>query len=439
MVAEGRIDTATCTASWQTQRQEIDGFGASGAFHQAGHLMRYPEPARSAMLDLLFSPHQGIGLSIVRNVVGDGGEWGDEIDGPTPSIEPSEGVWSWTGDEEQVWLMREAARRGCTRFMSTVWSPPAWMKTNNSVTDGGELRADKYQAFADYLSRYVSGYKEQHGLDIYAISPTNEPDLTIGYSSCRWSGAQLRDFIKHYLGPTLARDQVAAKVIMPEMTKLSEELAVETFEDSEARGAVDIVGTHAYDYGKNAFPLSKAHQMPIWQTEICAESEGEWTIADALRIATMIHEHMTITGVSAWCYWWLASCKPKQGGGLLQLDLETQTYKVLKTLYVMGNFSRFVRPGWTRIDADAEPQERIRTTAFRDTSSDAFVLVAVNTAAATARIDFQLDGFPPVTQVRPFRTSRNEDLAPLPTLPVHGAVVAATLAGESVTSFVGIK
>jgi glucuronoarabinoxylan endo-1,4-beta-xylanase len=136
---------APCTVRWYATRQEIDGFGGSGAFHQAGHLMRYPEEARTAMLDLLFSRQGGIGLSIVRNIVGDGGAWGDEIDGPTPSIEPVEGVWNWSGDEEQIWLMREAARRGCTRFMSTVWSPPAWMKTNGSVIDGGELRTDTYR------------------------------------------------------------------------------------------------------------------------------------------------------------------------------------------------------------------------------------------------------------------------------------------------------
>jgi glucuronoarabinoxylan endo-1,4-beta-xylanase len=436
MGEDGRVGSACCKVKWNDRRQEMDGFGASGAFHQGGHILRYPEPARTAMLDLLFSPERGIGLSIERNIIGDSGVWGDEIDGPTVSIEPSEGVWSWTGDEEQITLMREAALRGCTRFMSTAWSPPAWMKTNNCVIDGGELREDQYQAFADYLSRYVTGYKEHHGLDIYAISPTNEPDLTIGYSSCRWTGAQLRDFIKNYLAPALARDGVTAKVIMPEMTKLSEEYAVEALDDPEACTAIDIIGTHAYDYSKNAFPMSKQYGKRIWQTEICAESEGEWTITDALRIATMVHEHMTITGVSAWNYWWLASCKPKQGGGLIQLDLQAQTYKVLKTTYVFGNYSRFVRPGWTRIDATAEPDKGVLVTAYRAGTGDAFAIVAVNIGAEPATIEFRLDEFPATTHVSPFRTSRDEDLAPLPTVPIQSGAFVTELLGESVTTFV---
>ena len=201
----------TCTVNWNEERQVIQGFGGSGAFHQAANLMTFSEREQEIILDLLFSQERGIGLSIVRNIIGDGGDWGEEIDGPTPTIEPEEGVWNWSGDEDQIWLMKEAERRGCTRFVSTVWSPPAWMKTNNSVIKGGELRPDKYQAFAEYLANYVRGYKEHHGLEIYAISPANEPDLTTSYSSCRWTGEQLRDFIKNHLTPTLQREGMRSK------------------------------------------------------------------------------------------------------------------------------------------------------------------------------------------------------------------------------------
>src|SRR5512133_3852509 len=55
---------------WNRTGQEIDGFGASGAFRQARNLMNFPEPQRSEVLDILFSPTKGAGLSIVRNIVG---------------------------------------------------------------------------------------------------------------------------------------------------------------------------------------------------------------------------------------------------------------------------------------------------------------------------------------------------------------------------------
>ena len=150
--------------------------------------------------------------------------------GPAPSIEPQEGVWNWTGDEDEIWLMKEAEKRGCTRFMSTVWSPPAWMKTNNNVI-GGHLRPDN-------LSMYVRGYKEHHGIDIYAISLANEPDVTVRYSSCYWTGKEFHDFLK-FLIPVFERDKITAKVIVGEHSSWTEDPVLESLQDSVTSARID--------------------------------------------------------------------------------------------------------------------------------------------------------------------------------------------------------
>ena len=240
--------------NYKSVQQEIQGFGVSAAFHQAHNLMSYPRADAMRVLDLLFSRTAGAGLSIVRSLVGDGGEWGKETDGPTPAIEPREGVWQWTGDEDQIWFINEAKSRGCTRIISTVWSPPAWMKTNNNVV-GGSLRRDKYKAFADYLCAYVKGYKQYHDIDIYAISPANEPDFSAPYSSCVWTGEELRDFVRDFLEPTMKRDGVAARIMIAEQSTWGEQYAVPALDDPVAVRAVDIVAAHAYA-DKDA-PLSK--------------------------------------------------------------------------------------------------------------------------------------------------------------------------------------
>lgn len=85
----------------ESPRQEIDGFGVCLAFHQTGMLQKHPKCRE--VLDLLFDT---AGASILRNIVGDGGVWGNESNGPTPTIEPEEGVWQYEGDEEQVWAAR---------------------------------------------------------------------------------------------------------------------------------------------------------------------------------------------------------------------------------------------------------------------------------------------------------------------------------------------
>jgi glucuronoarabinoxylan endo-1,4-beta-xylanase len=116
----GRASAAAAVnLNWSSIHQTIDGFGASGAFQRATYLMDFPDPQRTAILDALFSQTSGAGLSIVRNIVGDGSPLPDGV----PTIQPSKGTWVWTGDEGQIWLMQQAQARGAGRFMSTVWSP----------------------------------------------------------------------------------------------------------------------------------------------------------------------------------------------------------------------------------------------------------------------------------------------------------------------------
>ena len=149
-----------CTVYLDRPRQGIEGFGVCEAFHQAGNIRALADAERTEVLDLLFSPRRGAGFTIIRTIVGDGGTWGDRWDGPTPTIEPSEGTWVWTGDEDQIWITREALARGCQKVFASVWSPPAWMKTNGSVTSGGSLREDKYAAFARVPVPICSGVQD---------------------------------------------------------------------------------------------------------------------------------------------------------------------------------------------------------------------------------------------------------------------------------------
>ncbi|HEY8344615.1 MAG TPA: carbohydrate binding domain-containing protein [Bacillota bacterium] len=424
----------TCTVDWRDERQVIDGFGGSGAFHQAANLMEYPELEKELILDLLFSQERGIGLSIVRNIIGDGGDWGEKIDGPTPSIEPEEGVWNWSGDEDQIWLMNEAKKRGCTRFMSTAWSPPAWMKTNNSVIRGGELRPDKYQAYAEYLANYVRGYKEHHNIEIYAVSITNEPDLSTDYSSCRWTGRQLLDFIKNYLTPTLKRENVEVKVMMPETMNFGEHYALETLYDPEAARGVDIIGTHAYDFKAMPLPVAKSLNKAVWQTEVSNIGFNDGSIDDGLKYAKLLHDHMTISEVNAWLFWWLVAYKP--GEALIHLDTTYKTFTTFKRLYTIGNYSRFVRPGYVRINAYSNPAPDIYVTAYKDKASGKFAIVAINNGNEERTIEFNLNKFPRVKAVIPYRTSDTENLSKLGKIPVAKRAFRADLKAKSVTTFI---
>ena len=422
---------------WADARQTMDGFGASAAFFQARNLQAYGEPARSRILDLLFSTDKGAGLSIVRNIVGDGGDWGKPDNGATPSIEPREGAWNWQGDEDQIWFMREAARRGAQRNMSTVWSPPAWMKTNASVLNGGMLRPDKYRAFAEYLSAYVRGYKAHHGIDIYAISPTNEPDQNVKYSSCLWSGDELRVFIRDHAAPVFARDKIAAKLLVGEYSLWSELPLLESLADPAAAARIDIAASHAYTTVNKGFePIAlrtgelrhvKAAGKPLWQTEVSAFDRNDTTITDALYWARLLHTHVVENNVSAWLYWW-AIARSAGRSALIEINKANDGFIAAKRLFALGNYSRFVRPGFRRV-ATGDAGKGVALSAFQNGKTK--VVVAINENDIAAPLDFPADG-----NAACYRTSDKDDLARIPDLAAAGGMMKAILAGRSITSFV---
>ena len=443
-----RADTAanlksTGTVNWNRTGQEIDGFGASAAFHMAGDLMNFPEPQRSQILDILFSQTQGAGLSIVRNFVGDGGSWGTKTNGPAPSIEPQEGVWNWTGDEDEIWFMQEAGKRGCTRYMSTVWSPPAWMKDNNNVIRG-HLRPDKYQAFAEYLSMYVRGYKQHHDIDIYAISLANEPDVTVRYSSCYWTGKEFHDFLK-VLIPVFDRDNITAKVVVGEHSHWTENPVLESLEDSVTAARIDIVGVHAYGtLDRGPFPPVAQRSGPlvetlnqkkkIWETEAANLGRNDPGIRDGLYWARVLHTHVAENHANAWFYWWAVS-PYSAGGSLIHMNTENNTYTVDKRLYTIGNYSRFVRPGYFRVQVNTESVPGVLVSAYKSEPAHQLVVVAINENPGDREMELRLAGIN-ATSATPWRTSQTENLARLADLRIADDTLKTALAPQSVTTFV---
>ena len=164
--------------------------------------------------------------------------------------------------------------------------------------------------------------------------------------------------------------------MIPETMNFGEDYALATLNDAEAQQGVDIIGAHAYDFKAKPFPVAKSQNKAIWQTEVSNIGFNDGSIDDGLKYAKLLHDHLTITEVNAWLFWWLAAYKP--GEALIHIDPGLQTFTTFKRLYTIGNYSRFVRPGYVRINADPNPVADVLVTAFKDKTSDRFALVAIN-------------------------------------------------------------
>ena len=388
----------TVTVNWSDVHQQIDGFGASSAATGDG--------ITNSQADLFWSTTAGVGLSLLRVQIENNGTYPD------------------------LATMQKAQDRG-VRIWGSPWSPPASMKSNGNTNNGGSLLASDYQAYANYLSSYVLGLKNSYGINLYALSIQNEPDYTATWQSCIWTGQQFHDFLGNNLLPTFKKNGVTTKIIMPEESGWKFDRATATLSDPITAAGVSIIAGHNYDGAAAApYALGQNQGKHLWETEVSSFEAFDPSIANGLKWAKKINDWMTIANANAWHYWWLID---GNGDNEALLGPSGQT---TKRLYVMGNYSKFVRPGYYRIGTSASPVSGVSVSAYKDLNTGKFAIVAINQNASAVTLDFALNGFT-ANSVAPWVTSAGLNLAEQASINVGGSAFVATLPAASVTTFVG--
>jgi glucuronoarabinoxylan endo-1,4-beta-xylanase len=150
----------------------------------------------------------------------------------------------------------------------------------------------------------------------------------------------------------------------------------------------------------------------------------------ALKLAQTIHADLTTANLNAWHYWWMYA-----GGTSGLYDTTTKMWR--KALWVIGNFSRFVRPGYFRVATTGKPPAGVALTAYINPSSGALVVVAINTNTSSATVPLYVSGSAPCT-LNSWETSTSNNLAQGSSISVSNSRASVTLAPQSVTSFVGM-
>jgi len=391
-VGPAPVDT-NCVVDWTDVHQRIDGFGASSAWRGSW---------TTTQADMFFSTNTGIGLSLLRN-----------------RIAPD-------GTAIEAGIMQMAQDRGA-KVWSTPWSPPAQYKTTNSV-NGGQFAssASNYQGYADQLAAYVATMRNSYGVNIYAISVQNEPDYDTTYESCVWSAQQIHDFLP-YLATALTNYGVAStKIMIAEDANWKFDLTAAAMADTNTEPMVGVLAAHSY--GSSAAPVN-SYGKPLWETEVSTLGGGyDGSISEGLGWAAQIHSFLTYAEVNAWHYWWLIPFGGDDEG-------LTDTNGVpAKRMYVLGNYSRFVRPGYYRIGVSNNAFTSI--SAYKDPASGCFAIVAINTGSTSLKQTFNLTGFTAST-VTPWVTSGTLSLASQQAVNITNSAFTYSLPPFSVVTFVG--
>ena len=376
------------------------------------------------------------------------------------------------------------------KVIASPWTAPANCKDNNNTQKGGHLLKSCYESW----STTIANFAKAQGL--YAMAAANEPDFascgsTIGppcngdYDSMVFTASEMVAWV-NVLGPKLKALNPPVKFIAPEPSEWihlwsntsatgstvtghpnsSDPLKCGCFgntpsttgcastcaqgngydyghwlaKDATAWPLIDIIGTHEYDTQKaEAWPADVdggKRSKPIWETEVSGvmywpEQGASTDIKNGLAVAGWIHSALTVGEASAWLYWWYEASGDNEG-----LLIKGQS-ALTKRCYTLGNYSKFVRPGYKRVDiTGAVPADVLLSAYTGDDGTVAVVAINKGTAAVSLPITIAGGAAAP-TMMTPNVTSATDNLAAKTAVPVTGGTFTATLDSMTVTSFVG--
>lgn len=278
-------------------------------------------------------------------------------------------------------VAKKAKTLGAT-ILATPWTPPASMKTNNNVENGGELK--DYAAYAEYLKDFLT-YMKQQEATVDVLSIQNEPDYKVTYESCDWTGLQQATFLKQY-GAGIKAAHPDVKLMTGESFQFRHECTDPILEDEQACAVIDVVGGHIYGGGNTPYDLAKAKGKECWMTEHLLneawEKKAPYQLvgdvrAETLQLAAEINTSMA-SGINAYIYWYGRRYYGMLGDGLAGSTMSAITSRG----YVFSQFAKNLT-GKTRVKVVASKNvpSSVDCTAYKDSQGN-LTLMFVNTTSS---------------------------------------------------------
>ncbi|MFE7034089.1 RICIN domain-containing protein [Streptomyces sp. NPDC057621] len=352
--------------------QRYTGAGASVTGASARLVQGLPADRRGELMRSLFSTSgDGIGLSYLRQPLASTDF--DATNSPY-SYEDTRGQFSIDRDKAEIIpVVKQAlAVNPSIRFMGTPWSPPAWMKTNNSL-NGGSLRTENYGDFADYLVKAVKAYG-QEGITLSDLTVQNEPENPTSYPSMSMSSAQQADFIR-VLDQRLTAAGLPTNILAFDHNWDHPNYPLDVF--SRTNGISRVIGAAFHCYAGNPTAQQQVHSTGkrVFFTE-CSGTDSDntaGTFADSLRwqAENLVVQNMRNGGetVVTWNLALNQSGGPHQGlcgtrcNGVVEIANGNVTRGA--EYYSLGHISKFVKVGATRIGSTS-PGGGIQNVAFQN-------------------------------------------------------------------------
>ncbi|QIL75176.1 glycoside hydrolase family 30 protein [Hymenobacter sp. HDW8] len=401
------LETQVCIFVDPTKTfQTMLGIGGALTDAAAETFAKLPKAAQQEFLQAYYSPTKGIGYTLARTSI----HSTDFSSGPYNYVaDKDESLKSFSVKHDEQFRIpfikqAQAAAGGKLTMYVTPWSPPAWMKDNNSMLQGGKLLPQYRQNWADYYVKFIKTY-EQLGIPIWGLSVQNEPMAKQKWESCIFTAEEERDFVRDYLGPTLKKNGLGDRKLIAWDHNRDQifQRASTILDDPKAAQYVWGIGYHWYETwtgsGMLFDNLKNVHEAypntNLIFTEGCIEKfnfdkVGDWALGERYG-HSMINDFNN--GTVGWTDW---NVLLDETGGPNHVQNfcyapiigDTRSGKLLYTnsYYYIGHFSKFIRPGAKRITSSSN-RDHLSTTAFLNPDGKVAVVVMND---SDKKQDFQL-------------------------------------------------
>jgi glucosylceramidase len=391
--------------------QQIDGFGASFTDSSAWLVYtKLTDAQRSDAMQKLFSRDNGIALSFIRQPMGASDlalNFYTYDDMPAGQTDPTLANFSIDHDKAYIIpVLKDAlALNPNLKMMANPWSPPAWMKTNNSLIgspggNNGSLKSDAYGPLANYFVKYIQAYQAV-GIKTDYISMQNEPLYAPpGYTGMLMSTGDQINLLNTYIAPAFATAGIKSKVLIYDHNWDRQDYPQSILANAKARANAAGVAWHHYAGTPSA--MSAVHdlypEMEAWETEA---SGGTWQTGNVLvQEAQELVNTMRNWGKS-YVLWNMALdqdhgpvAKTADGQhgcdtcrGIITVNWDKTGGSGASTVtqeldyYVLGHASKFLQTGAYRVYSDENVPAGLYDVAFRNPDGS-IVVYAVNSGSS---------------------------------------------------------
>jgi len=368
--------------------QSILGFGGAFTESSAYNLSRINKEQREKAIQAYFDPKEGLGYTIGRVSIH---SCDFSLNSYTYIQEGDKDLKTFniSRDEELVIPLIKDAQKysGPIQLLASPWSPPAFMKDNNSMIKGGKLLPEYYQSWANYYVRFIEAYRK-HNLSMWGVTIQNEPAANQRWDSCVYTGEEERDFIKNYLGPTFVNSSAKDVniLIWDHNRDIMVERAKVVLEDKEA--AKYVWGTGFHWYVSEAFEnVGKVHELfpdkGLLFTEGCQEEGVHW---DSFKTGERYARNMIgdfnnfCEGYIDWNLFLDNTGGPNHVNNLCDapiiVDIFPEKLVFQSSYYYIGHFSKYIRPEAKRVKVEQD-NKNLQMTAFKNVDGS-IALVILN-------------------------------------------------------------